>query len=77
MNKVLAAAVWRKEENDLGTAKSVINKLLSAYREVAKQDDSSPMMDNTQQIYAGLTYGKRQLNETCISADEGKRGYRA
>ena len=41
--------------------KSVISKLLTAYRELAGQDESGPVMQNSQTVYAGLTYGKNSL----------------
>ena len=31
---------------------------------MAKQDFEGPIMQNTQQIYAGLTYGKGYFNES-------------
>ena len=47
-----------------------------AFIEVAKEDDSAPVMENTQQLYAGLTYGKGALNEVLLSDDADNRGYR-
>lgn len=77
VNRVMAEAVVNKKDNKLFSAESVMNKLLMAYREVAKQDFSGPIMENTQQIYAGLTYGKGILNETLLNMDEENRGFRA
>ena len=56
--------------------REVMTKLKEAFEEVAKQDTSGPLMENTQQVYAGLTYGKGSLNEVLISGDEYNRGYR-
>ncbi len=77
VNRALAEAVVSKEGNRLSSAESVIGRLLEAYREVAKQDFSEPIMDNAQQIYAGLTYGKGALNETLVNSNEESRGFRA
>ena len=58
-------------------AVQIIEKLLPAFREVAKQDTSEAVMKNVQQIYAGLTYGRGSLHET-IGVDVGKeRGFEA
>lgn len=58
-------------------ATHVMERLLSSFREVAKQDTSEAVMKNVQQIYAGLTYGRGSLNET-IGDDIGKnRGFEA
>ena len=40
--------------------------------EVAKQDTSEPLMHNTQQVYAGMTYGKEQLNENFQESDTSR-----
>lgn len=58
-------------------AVQIMEKLLPAFREVAKQDTSEAVMKNVQQIYAGLTYGRGSLHET-IGVDVGKeRGFEA
>lgn len=58
-------------------ASNVFKGLLPSFEEVAKQDTSAPVMQNTEQIYAGLTYGKGTLNETTGSVLDGKRGFEA
>lgn len=75
-NRELIKADIRKESGHLSHVRSVIEKLAVAYREVAKQDDSGPVMQNSQTVYAGLTYGKNSLSENM--ADQGAdRGFRA
>ncbi len=56
-------------------AANVLEGLLPSFREIASQDDSGPVMKNTQQIYAGLTYGPNSLNETTDM--NGNRGFEA
>lgn len=56
---------------------NILQKLLLSFREVAKQDSSAPVMANTQQIYAGLTYGKGSLNETVAIDANRSRGFEA
>ena len=63
------------KDKGLDSAESVIGKLSSAFHEIASQDDSEAVMENTQQIVAGLTYGKGTLNEADMSA--GNRGFLA
>ncbi len=54
----------------------VIGKLQKTYEELAKSDASAPVMQNSQAVYAGLTYGKNELTENM--ADQGtNRGFRA
>ena len=75
-NRELTKADVRKEKEPLMHIRSVIGKLLEAYRELAGQDTSGPVMQNSQTVYAGLTYGKNSLSENL--ADQGaNRGFRA
>lgn len=75
-NRELTKADIRKEKEPLMHIRSVISKLLEAYRELAGQDTSGPVMQNSQTVYAGLTYGKNSLAENL--ADQGaNRGFRA
>ena len=77
VNKIIIEAAIQKDPGYLGSAKSVIGKLLSAYREVAKQDTSEALMKNTQKVYAGLTYGKNTLDESCLATNVSQRGFMA
>ena len=47
---------------------------MESFEQVAKQDTSGAVMANTQQIYAGLTYGKGTLNEVSMSLDGNTYG---
>lgn len=75
-NRELTKADIRKEEEPMEHVSMVIGKLLTAYRELAKQDTSAAVMQNSQTVYAGLTYDKNSLSENM--ADQGSnRGFRA
>ena len=53
----------------------VIAPLRDAYKEIAKLNQAAPVMDNSQTVYAGLTYGRNTLTENM--ADQGaNRGMR-
>lgn len=58
-------------------AANILEGLLPSFREVAKQDTSPPVMENVQQIYAGLTYGRGNLNETIDVGVDAHRGFEA
>ena len=49
--------------------RKVIAPLCDAYRQIQDQDTSGPVMNNSQTVYAGLTYGRNQLTENM--ADQG------
>ena len=40
----------------------MIQELKESFEQIALQDTSAPIMENTQTVYAGLTYGKDSLN---------------
>ena len=64
-----------KKEN-LDVIKMIFTKLHDAYYVVSTKDESGPLMDNIQTVYAGLTYSKSDLNEDFMNYDI-KRGYLA
>ena len=76
VHEQLIFSVIRRKMVHADTVREVMGKLKDAFIEVAKEDDSAPVMENTQQLYAGLTYGKGALNEVLLSDDADNRGYR-
>ncbi len=69
----MAGADSRSSAEPLKICRKIITELLSAYREVSRQDTSPPIMENTQTVYAGLTYGKGELTESL--SHQGNRGF--
>ena len=55
----------------------MIAGLKTAFEKVAESDDSAPLMENTQSVFAGLTYGKGSLNETDLDPNAANRGFLA
>lgn len=75
INKRIITAIVQRNPVSLNSAETVLNKLLIGFEGVTKVDTSGPMMRNTQQLYAGLTYGKGKLNETYLNPDNRSRGF--
>ncbi|HWT74732.1 MAG TPA: flagellar protein FliS [Mobilitalea sp.] len=75
VNKRIITAIIRRNPDTLDSAQSVMTKLLVGFEGVSKADNSGPVMRNTQQLYAGLTYGKGKLNETYIDPNNRSRGF--
>lgn len=72
--ELTSAGVQKDKEKVLPVMK-MIKELKESYEQIATQDTSTPIMKNTQTVYAGLTYGKTSLNENL--ADQGtNRGFR-
>lgn len=75
VNKSIITAIVRRSPDTLDTAESILNKLLVSFKGVSDLDKSGPVMRNTQQLYAGLTYGKGYLNETYVDPSDQNRGF--
>lgn len=59
----LAQAEVRIHPELLQEVSGVIAPLCDAYRQIAAKNTAGPVMQNTQVVYAGLTYGKNTLTE--------------
>ncbi len=75
VNKQIITAIIRRNPFTLESAESILRKLLAGFEGVSKTDKRGPVMRNTQQLYAGLTYGKGYLNETYIDPSNKSRGF--
>ena len=65
----LARGGQRREAGLFDEIKRVIVPLSDAYRSIAGQNGAGPVMNNSQAVYAGLTYGRNTLTENL--ADQG------
>lgn len=74
VNKALIRSIIRREKRDLESAIVVLETLKAGFIGVSEQDTSGPLMKNTQQVYAGLTYGRERLTES-VNDKDMSRGY--
>ena len=65
----LAVCEARGDRGALQDVRKVIGPLCDAYRQIQDQNTAGPVMNNSQTVYAGLTYGRNQLTENM--ADQG------
>lgn len=70
--KELMRALYMRSTEGITHAKRVLDNLYHGFREAALQDCSEPLMLNTQQVYAGITYGKEHLNENFHEPDTSR-----
>ena len=76
VNKKFIEASTLNSVQPLFTAQDVLGSLLVGWKEANRTEVSEPpVIQNSQQLYAGLTYGKDSLNET-VYENQG-RGFRA
>ena len=64
--------IFKKQDVNLDVVVRIVDKLQAGFAEVAKEDTTGPVMENTSAVYAGITYGKGTLNEIY----EEKNGFR-
>lgn len=76
IHKELASAIISSAAKPLSQPVSILKRLRDAYLELEKTGSFEPVMDNAQQIYAGLTYGKNSLVES-VTQPAGNRGFLA
>lgn len=75
VNRELARAEVRNTIEPLENVDKIIKPLHDAYEKLSAMDNSGPVMENVQTVYAGLTYGRNNLIENL--ADQGvDRGFR-
>ena len=49
-----------------------MRKLYVSFEKVAENDTSAPIMKNTQQVYAGYTYGRDDVVENCQELNKSR-----
>ena len=76
VNRQLTASIIKRKPVNIDSVKENMEKLRKSFEEVAKQDTSGSVVQNSQKVYAGLTYGKGTLNEVFMD-NEAVRGFKA
>ena len=72
----IAKSIYLGNITGIDQAKTVMDSLGEAFKEIASEDESAPLMKNTQKVMAGATYGRYSLNEN-IMGDQSNRGFLA
>lgn len=62
--ELLATAIYKRNNVELQECEELMRMLYVGFVKVAESDDSAPLMKNTEQVYAGYTYGKNDINES-------------
>jgi len=69
----MAKAISQNRLESLKEAEKILKSLYTSFSETMKTDTSGPLMRNTQKVYAGMTYGRTDLNESFI--EDSHRGF--
>ena len=70
----VAKSIYKANTEGLIEAKKVMDELGNAFEQIAKEDNSAPLMQNPQAVIAGATYGRSSLNESIIG-NQASRGF--
>jgi flagellar protein FliS len=62
--EALARAMYKRDVAEIDEAERLLRKLYESFEKVAELDTSAPLMDNTEQVFAGYTYDKGMLVES-------------
>lgn len=74
-NRKITDCMLKQHVDDIDRLMAMMKSLQTAFSEISKQDFDAPLMEHTQQVYAGLTYGKGTLNESIDPMGQSPRGY--
>lgn len=76
VNKQMIQAIIQRKPDAMEGLDDVILKLRTAFDTISRTDYSGPVMQNAEQVYAGLTYNKQNLSEAYLDAgNQLKRGF--
>lgn len=76
INKMLIQAMIQRKIEPINGLHEVVMKLRTAFETISRTDHSGAVMQNTEQVYAGLTYNKHDLSEMYVDANRQiKRGF--
>lgn len=70
----VSKSIYKANPEGLLEAKRVMDELGIAFDQLAKKDSSKPLMQNTQYVMAGVTYGREALNES-LMGNQISRGF--
>ncbi len=72
----LASSEAKRKPEELDRCLGMLHSLRVGFEKLHSIDEEGPVMKNTHQVYAGLTYGKGTLSESTIG-DTYNRGFKA
>ncbi len=73
--RCFVTATVKRNPHNINECMGLLAKLRVGFEHLHEIDTDGPVMRNTHQVYAGLTYGKGVLNESTIGVDYSTRGF--
>lgn len=62
--ELLAKAMYKRSEMEITECETLLRMLYESFVKVAETDKSPVLMQNTEQVYAGYTYGRNDVNSS-------------
>lgn len=62
--ELLAKAMYKRSEAEIDECETLLRMLYESFVKVAETDKSPILMQNTEQVYAGYTYGRNDVNSS-------------
>ena len=77
VDRQLAKFLFSKDSNHLNDAKNILKTIMTGFEDIEDEEkDKSSLMENTETVYAGLTYGRDGKLEEFVDIKHN-RGYKA
>ncbi|MCR4695441.1 MAG: flagellar protein FliS [Pseudobutyrivibrio sp.] len=70
----ISRSIYQGNNEGLLEAKKIMDSLGEAFEQIANEDKSKPLMQNTQSVMAGMTYNRNSLNEN-LMGNQSNRGF--
>ena len=71
VDRLLIDASVRRDVAPIKEAKDHMKMIGESFRKIAKEDTDTPLMQNAEPVYAGMTYGSAGVNETGAGVSRG------
>lgn len=75
VKRTIIANFANTDISELDRVESLLRMLRTSFNEVSKQDESAPLMKNTETVYAGLTYSRMGSSNELRSGAVSNRGF--
>ena len=75
MKRTLIGAQVSYDKSVVNSIYDMLGQLRQSFYEVSRQDNSAPLMKNTEKVYSGLTYSKYGAGNETASDTLTNRGY--
>ena len=71
VDRLLIDASVRRDAAPIEEAAGHMRLIGESFRKIAKEDTDTPIMQNAEPVYAGMTYGSAGVNETGAGVSRG------